>query len=1129
MRVLIVSAYPPDPSPEANHAYHISEQLANLGYSVHVLCTEGGAVPQQSGIVVHSIARDWSWSDLPRIITCLRDCRPDVVLLIYIGWVFNHHPMITFLPTICKIMSPRVPCVTQFEIIDGEKPARSLTTRVLRKAMTLWAGGKEVDWLFGTLLRDSARTIVLSSPHRDRLTAHHPDSREKAIILPPPPLIRVTQDPPQLVRKRLRSLIGAGEDDFVLVYWGYIYPGKGLETLFQAFRLVCFKDSHVRLVLVGGKLEITGRRQACIDYFDKVQRLPDELGIADKVSWTGNFNWNEDTGSQYLYAGDACVLPFDYGITLNNSSLAAASSHGLPVISTELSKGRDEGLEHGQNIYLCSPQNPQMLAEAIQLIREDVRLRDRLRRGGLGLAREWYTWGTTSKRLAAILESAASSSHDAASDMTASSMKAPPSESDKQSPVVGFSKNGKWKLLGEHHTSDSEDLSREYAVGDAAAPFVSIIVAAHNVDRYLPQSLDALVNQTLRNIEIIVVNDASSDRCAEIIDEYKSAYPSLKIITCSSNKGLASVRNIGLRAATGQYVAFADGDDWVDVKMCEVLYRHAKENRAEVVIADATVFSEDTKTFGHFFDQHVRQTLDPRLRTATFGRQTEPRVLLLEPVAWSKLYERAFLQQHAIQFEDGMNSYEDICFHFSVLLKAKRICLIDDRLFYYRQNRPGQISGRTSRKIFEVFAVFNKIHENLTAWKVDPGIWAILTRIQVRQFNWLLKDRVHIHHKREFLTLSAKQLRAIPNDGFRNFIAQATDYELAAALCMRRNWLYPYEKLSQNRWRWLAAVSLLQRDRLSTVAKRIVQKLRESLISIVRSVTNKLFHVEELDNAVRTANEKLDDLTSSHVSSRDFVIEVARSDEQVLFIARPANSSLREALWRVKNDYYLLQTAVFREGDTLIDIGAHLGVVAISLAKRFPYLMIYAVEPNPMNYACLKLNIELNGVANVIPLNKAVSGDGRKRLLYMDASDNGWSTVDSKMASTRHVLNTAEVDTLTLDQLFHQYQIAHCRALKITAPGAIQESLCGFMRTGTVDLLCGEVDFGDCSRVQLEAASWRIARQHFWRTTSHQNKKVVRSYLHRMPGRIETIPRRVKATTKDHPERGPIEPTQLEK
>ena len=87
-----------------------------------------------------------------------------------------------------------------------------------------------------------------------------------------------------------------------------------------------------------------------------------------------------------------------------------------------------------------------------------------------------------------------------------------------------------------------------------------------------------------------------------------------------------------------------------------------------------------------------------------------------------------------MRFEEGMNSYEDVCFHFWVMLKAKRISLIDEAFLFYRQNRPGQISGRTNRKVFEVFEVFRKIRENLTTWQVSDDVWAMLIKVQLRQF-----------------------------------------------------------------------------------------------------------------------------------------------------------------------------------------------------------------------------------------------------------------------------------------------------------------------------------------------------------------------------------------------------------
>ena len=94
------------------------------------------------------------------------------------------------------------------------------------------------------------------------------------MILPPPPLIRFCPDQPSIARKRARDAIGAAESDFVLINWGYIYPGKGVETLLQAFRIACRQKPNLHLVLVGGFLEYPQKpgRVSCRDYFDMVRR-----------------------------------------------------------------------------------------------------------------------------------------------------------------------------------------------------------------------------------------------------------------------------------------------------------------------------------------------------------------------------------------------------------------------------------------------------------------------------------------------------------------------------------------------------------------------------------------------------------------------------------------------------------------------------------------------------------------------------------------------------------------------------------------------------------------------------------------------------------------------------------------
>src|SRR5262245_7246724 len=898
MKILLISAFPPDPAPEANHALHISEQLAQAGHTVHVLCKAGSIAALHSGIVVHADIRDWSWRDLPRVLRCLREIRPDVVLLLYISWVYHHHPMITFLPTLCQTLRPRVPCVTQFEIVDAGVPTGPFTTRVIRKIAKLWVGRRGVDWQFGTLLRDSARLIVLSSPHRDRLRQHDADVDDKCAIVPPPPLMRVCPDSPAAVRQRVRRRIGVADEDFVFVYWGYLYPGKGVETLLRAFRQLCSHDRTVRLLVVGGKLEITGRRQSCADYFDQVRTLPEELGIADRVTWTGHFNWDDDAGSQYLYASDVCVLPYDYGVTLNNSSLAAASAHGVPVIATELPAGQDEGLEHGQNIFLCRPRDPDMLAEAMQVLRDDPPVRERLRAGARKLAQTWYRWDTTTPRLVQILDAAVT--------------------------------DGKGSIphLARHKADHSHLASPLLPQSDTndVAPLVSVIVAAYNVEKYLSQCLDSLVNQTLQDIEIIVVNDGSTDRTAEVADDYASIYDNVKVISCCTNTGLASARNLGMRTATGRYIAFTDGDDWADIRMCEVLYRRAEEVEADVVIAHATVFFDDHKTFGPLWDQPIWQTFDPRLKQSPFKVQSEPRVLLLELVAWTKLYRRSFLEQHTLHFEDGMNSYEDICFHFSALLKAARISLLDEAVLFYRKNRPGQISGRTNRKIFEVFAVFQKIHDNLTAWSVPPEIWAMLVKVQLRVLEWLIKDRLQPQHRREFLEAVARQFRLIPASGFRLFAQQADTDEWLKAHSMRQNRLHVYVFAVQHRDIAFPLLNLMRQEGWGSILKQAWQKAFKRLPRLIRAAVrcsiSKSWPVRHLEHRLKSLNESFHMLTRGQdfavQSCKLPVVEACRINNVQLLLSRPDLSDLGDAIWQAEHDYYLTQTAVFRPGDTVI-------------------------------------------------------------------------------------------------------------------------------------------------------------------------------------------------------------------
>ena len=124
---------------------------------------------------------------------------------------------------------------------------------------------------------------------------------------------------------------------------------------------------------------------------------------------------------------------------------------------------------------------------------------------------------------------------------------------------------------------------------------VSVIVPVYNVEKYLRQCLDSLVNQTLKDIEIICINDGTKDNSVEIINEYVKKCPNIILIN-QENQGLGMARNNAMKHAKGDYIAFVDSDDWVDTDMYEVLYNKAIETDADIVECDyRMVFENSTK------------------------------------------------------------------------------------------------------------------------------------------------------------------------------------------------------------------------------------------------------------------------------------------------------------------------------------------------------------------------------------------------------------------------------------------------------------------------------------------------------------------------------------------------------
>jgi glycosyltransferase involved in cell wall biosynthesis len=395
-RLLVISgAFPPHSSGEAHHALQLSTRLAQRGFDVTVLTTAGAAAAESTP--VWPLMRDWSWRDLPVLARAVRSASPDIVLLMYIGWIYNDHPMITYAPTVTRFLAPRARFVTQFENVIGALPGlRGRAGQLAALTAVGAAGGWRVHYRFGTLFRDSHRIIALSEHHRRLLTRPLRSAPEKVVIVPPPPLLILSPDT-EGTRERGRQMLGVDQGQFLILYLGYVYPPKGVETLLRAFAILAKERPNARLAIVGGPLK------GFEDYARDLQRLPTMLGIEEKVRWAGAYPWDSSDGSTMLRSADVCVMPIDVGVALNNSSIGAAAAHGLPLVATE-GEQTESAFRHRENVLLCRPLDATIMAGAIKTVMDDEQLREDLARGARRLAEEWFSWDAALDRTIAAFE-----------------------------------------------------------------------------------------------------------------------------------------------------------------------------------------------------------------------------------------------------------------------------------------------------------------------------------------------------------------------------------------------------------------------------------------------------------------------------------------------------------------------------------------------------------------------------------------------------------------------------------------------------------------------------------------------------------------------------------------------------
>lgn len=237
---------------------------------------------------------------------------------------------------------------------------------------------------------------------------------------------------------------------------------------------------------------------------------------------------------------------------------------------------------------------------------------------------------------------------------------------------------------------------------------VSIIVPIYRAEKYLNKCVQSIVDQTYKNLEIILVDDGSPDNCPAICDAWAKKDSRIRVIH-QRNGGFSAARNAGLDAATGTYIQFVDSDDWIEPNMVEALVIYAQQTHADIVRCG--YYEEDG--LQHLAFCSTAQTHCPDQNTLIVDLMNDG---LMSGALWNKLYRHSALGE--IRFRNGYS--EDILFNYLLLAKEPKVVYVSEAYYHYRVNN-GSVTNSTFRpSAFSIIEVKKQIMDAQTDEQVKP-------------------------------------------------------------------------------------------------------------------------------------------------------------------------------------------------------------------------------------------------------------------------------------------------------------------------------------------------------------------------------------------------------------------------
>lgn len=297
---------------------------------------------------------------------------------------------------------------------------------------------------------------------------------------------------------------------------------------------------------------------------------------------------------------------------------------------------------------------------------------------------------------------------------------------------------------------------------------VSVIIAVYNIERYIERCILSVINQSLKEIEIIVVNDGSNDNSSIIINNLSKKDPRIKVIN-KKNEGLVEARKSGMNIANGEYLLFIDGDDWIEKECLYKLYKSAYKNNSDIVQFNAYKSYDDRKYHLNMFNRDKYNTC--RSLDSIFLDYIRPNI-------WSKLVKHDFIKSKNIIFPENLSYGEDLAISTVLFMHEPKISFVDEPLYNYYQ-RETSITNVVNKRILEVDNVIIYIKDyliKLSLYEKYKDEFDFMVFLHLFIYRILEARNLTDIHKLVYMKYKAKKINEKNNKYIQRYIKESSIY-----------------------------------------------------------------------------------------------------------------------------------------------------------------------------------------------------------------------------------------------------------------------------------------------------------------------------------------------------------------